>query len=253
MAGPINRGQGTNPNAKGGGGMDPVTIGLTAAGGISNLLGGNAQRKAQQKQFDAQRNDAQRAFGQDAAQFAAKLGFDKDNARYDRSKDVYSVQRDREADDYKRQQTNALNPARRDLIGALMARFVGGQGGDWSKMFASQPGVSSRPNYGGVEEAAAKEFTTVANPLQAEQQRATSQVEQEARKRAEEQIAVKMAQFQKGERDPKKYAVQLGFDPFDPNNRDKWIQAFMDEDAEYKKLSNNVAGQYGRMGAGINY
>ena len=47
--------------------------------------------------------------------------------------------------------------------------------------------------------------------------------------------------------------VIVGFDPFDPANRDKWIQAFMDEDAEYKKLSNNVAGQYGRMGAGINY
>jgi hypothetical protein len=247
-------------------GMNPyVTAGLTIAQGASSLLGGNAQRKAQKAQFDAQRNDAQRQMGQDNAQFAAKLGFERDTDRFSRAKDVYGMQRDQEGDEYRRANTNATNPARRDLISALMARFTGGgigrgsfaqpmQGGTFDpSQLRSAPAVQARPNYGAFEEAANKEYTTVTNPLQAEQANSLGEAEKEARKRAEAQVAVKMQQFGKGERNPAQYAQQLGFDPFDPANRDKWVKAFMDEDQEWKKLQTGSRDQYARMGAGVNY
>lgn len=120
--------------------MDPVTVGLTVANGLSNLFGGAAQRKAEKQQYGAARNDAQRDSATQQAQFAADLGLQRDKDQFARAKDVYGMQREQESDAYRRAQTNATNPMRRDLMSALMARLTGGGNGQGMQGAAQRPG-----------------------------------------------------------------------------------------------------------------
>lgn len=263
--------------AKSGGlGFDPFSLGLGALSGLSNMLTGGAQRRQQQKMFDAQRNDAQRAQAQQDAQFRANLGFQRDQDQYSRAQDQYNVGRQEEQDAYRRANTNALAPARQQLLGSLMARLLGG-GVDprqmaagnaqaspagqaalaqqWAQQFASQPAVTQRADPAALAAAASKPYTEVANPAAMEQQQKTSQAEQEARQRAEQMtqtyLQSKARDIASGKFSLDRYAQQLGFDPRDPANHDKWVQAFMDDDPAYRDLKNQIAAQGARTGAGM--
>lgn len=228
--------------------MDPYSIGLGALSGISNLLTGGAQRKAQEKAFNAQRNDAQRQMGQQDAQFRAGLNFNRDQDRYGRAQDQYNVGRTEEADAYKRANTNALAPARQSLIAQLMSRLAGGDSAQWIQSLGSQPAVTQRADAGALATAAAAPYTQTANPLAAEAANAQSTVEQQARQRAEQMTQ----QYLRGKspQEIQQYAQRLGFNPLDPANKEKWVQVFMADDREYQKLKTSSADQYTRMGGG---
>lgn len=247
------------------GGFDPASLVLGGISGLSNMLTGGAQRRAEQRMYDQQRMDSQRQMGVNDAQFRAGLAFNKDQDRYSRAMDQYQVGRQEEADAYRRANTNALAPARQELLGALMARFLGGGVNpnaasaagvpglqrQWAQQFASQAPVTTRADAGALQQAASAPYTATANPLAEESAAAMSKIEQEARQRAEGSIQNKLQQFARGERDPREYAARLGFDFNDPANRDKWLEAFMADDAEYQRLKAAESAQAGRTGANM--